>query len=189
MNSGINNLESNSFYNKNELDNLGLNCFGDNVLISKKVSIYNSNKITIGNNVRIDDFCILSGNIYIGNNIHIAAGCMLFAGDVGITIKDYSGLSSRCAVYAVSDDYSGNYMTNSTVNSEYRNVISKEVVIEKHVVVGTGSTILPGVTIGEGCAIGAMSLVNKSLSPWNIYAGVPCRKIKERSKKLLDFIK
>ena len=50
----------NSFYSKEELKEIGFKKYGENVLISRKTSIYNPEKIIIGNNVRIDDFCILS---------------------------------------------------------------------------------------------------------------------------------
>lgn len=178
----------NSFLSKEELKTLGLKSYGTNVLISKKASLYNVGQISIGNDVRIDDFCILSGKITLGNYIHISAGTYLYGADVGIEMKDYSGISSRSAVYAISDDFSGNYMTNSMVNTEYRNVLEKCVTIEKYAIVGTNVTILPGANIAEGCAIGAMSLVNKETEPWGIYVGIPCIRIKERSKELLKYI-
>jgi acetyltransferase-like isoleucine patch superfamily enzyme len=49
--------------------------------------------------------------------------------------------------------------------------------------------VLPGVTLGEGCAIGAMSLVMKDVEPWSIYAGIPAKKIKERKNNLLKLEK
>ncbi len=49
-----------SFYSRDELKKIGLKKYGENVFLSKKASIYNPEKIEIGNNVRIDDFCILS---------------------------------------------------------------------------------------------------------------------------------
>ena len=176
----------NSFYTQKELIEIGLKSFGENCLISRKLSIYSPHQIEIGDNVRIDDFCILSGKINIGCNVHISAGCYLFAGNEGIDIKDNSSISSRCSIYAITDDYSGNYYTNPTVHNSLRNVIEKKVIINKHVVIGTGSTVLPGVQIGEGCSFGAMSLIRESTKPWGIYVGIPCKRIKERSKKLLD---
>ena len=53
-------------------------------------------------------------------------------------------------------------------------------------IIGTGSTLLPGVTLGEGCSVGAMSLINKSLPAWGIYAGIPARLLRPRSRKLLE---
>ena len=171
-----------SFYDEQELQQIGFKSIGKNVLISRKTSIYGAQNITIGNNVRIDDFCVLSGNIKIGNNVHIAVAALLFAGDAGIEMRDFSGLSSRSAIYAVSDDYSGAYMTNPTVPDETRNIISGKVVIGKHVVIGTGTTILPGVIVADGCSVGAMSLINKSTEPYKIYVGIPAKAICERKR-------
>lgn len=175
----------NSFYSNEELAQLGLKTFGKNVLISRKASIYGAQHISIGDNVRIDDFCILSGKITLGNYIHISAYTALYGGDAGIVMKDFSGVSSRCAVYALTDDYSGNAMVNPMVPEECRNVIGGPVVLEAYTIVGSGSTVMPNLTIGEGAAVGSMSFVNKSLEPWGIYVGIPCKRIKDRSKELL----
>lgn len=180
---------ANSFYSDAELEKIGFASCGRNVLISKKTSIYGADKISIGSNVRIDDFCILSGKIKLGNYIHIAAYSALFGGDSGIEMDDFSGLSSRCVIYAESDDYSGLHMTNPTVPEQYLGIVKGKVILSKHVIVGTASVLLPGVTIGEGSAVGSMSLVNKSLECWGIYAGVPCEYKKHRSQKLLELEK
>ena len=174
-----------SFYTEDELKAIGFASVGRNVLISRKASIYYPQKINIGNNVRIDDFCILSGKITIGNYIHIAAQTLMFAGKAGIEMHDFSGTSSKVAIYAESDDYSGSYMSNPTVPDKFRSIISKKVTLERHVLVGVACVILPGVTLGEGSSFGAMSLINKSSESWSIYVGTPAKKIKERSKELL----
>lgn len=175
-----------SFYSDQELKEIGFKSIGENVLISKKTSFYGVNNMSIGNNVRIDDFSILSGKITIGNNVHIAAYVSLFAGDAGIEIGNYAGISSRSVVYATTDDYSGEYLTNPTVPDKYKNIINHNVTLEDHSLIGTGCTILPGVTVGEGVSVGAMSLINKDLEEWSIYVGTPCKKIKDRSKRLLE---
>lgn len=179
----------NSFYTTIELESLGLKQHGTNVLISKKASIYGASNISIGDNVRIDDFCVLSGNINLGNYIHIAASSLLYGGESGIEMKDFSTISSRSAVYAISDDYSGKSMTNPTVKDEYKNVIDKHVSIGRHVVIGTNCTILPGVTIDDGTSIGACSLVTKNCNEWGIYVGIPVKRIKERSRNILELEK
>lgn len=178
-----------SFYTNEELIELGLKSFGDNVLISKKCSIYGAKNIEIGNNVRIDDFCILSGRIIIKNNVHIAAGVYIFAGSDGVFFNDFSGISSRSVIYAASDDYSGEYMTNPTVPDEFRNVKSEPVYIGRHTLIGTGCTVLPGVKVGDGASVGAMSLINKDVEEYTMNVGIPCKKIRERSKKMLDYEK
>ena len=174
-----------SFYNTHELVKMGFMSIGENVLISRKCSIYFPEKIIIGNNVRIDDFALLSGKVTMDDYIHIAAFTSMYGGNEGIDIHSYSTLSSRCAVYAVSDDYSGEAMTNPMIPDEYRNIVEKKVTIGRHVIVGTGTTVLPGTIISEGVAFGCMSMAKGIYDEWNIYAGVPARKIKERSRRAL----
>ncbi|MGM0838324.1 MAG: acyltransferase [Bacillota bacterium] len=174
-----------SFYSSDELKEIGFRQCGENVLISRKASIYGAQNISIGDNVRIDDFCILSGNITIGSYIHIAAFTALYGGNKGIEIQDFANLSSKIAIYALSDDYSGETMTNPMIPDKYKNVLSEKVIIGRHVIIGSGCVILPGVVLNEGSAFGAMSLINKTSEPWSINAGIPYKRIKERSKELL----
>ena len=109
----------NSFYRSDEIAQLGLCIYGKNVSISSKACIYGEKHIKIGNNVRIDDFCIISGNVTIGDNVHIAAYSALYGGDAGITIENFANISSRVCIYAVSDDYGGITMTNPTIPEKY----------------------------------------------------------------------
>lgn len=177
----------NSFYSHQELENIGFKKFGTNVLISRKVSLYAPENITIGNHVRIDDFCILSGHITLGSHIHISAYCGLY-GSYGIEMEDYTGLSPRCTVFSASDDFSGNYLISPMVDVQFTNVTGGKVLIKRYSQVGAGCVILPNLIIEEGVAVGAMSLVNKTLLEWSIYAGVPSRKIKDRERGLLKFV-
>ena len=176
-----------SFYSEKELKEIGFKSFGKEVLISRKISIYGAENISIGNNVRIDDFCILSGKIDISHNVHISAGVYLYAGDAGIEIGEFSGISSKTVIYAVSDDFSGSFLIGPMVDKKYRSVISKKVSIGRHVQIGASCVILPGVTLNEGISVGAMSLVNCDLEDWSIYLGIPAKKIKERKKELLEY--
>jgi len=175
-----------SFYKPHELISLGFAEVGSNVLISRKASLYGTANIRIGDNVRIDDFCVLSagpGGIAIGSHIHIAVFCILI-GQERIECQDFSNLSSRVAIYSSSDDFSGKSLTNPTVGPHFTNVKSKPVVLEKHVIVGTGSVILPGVTLGEGAAVGALSVIRKDCEPFGIYAGNPASRIASRSQQM-----
>lgn len=176
----------NSFYTKEELNDLGFKCVGDHVLISRKTSIYGADQIEIGSHVRIDDFCILSGKIKLADYIHISAFGVIHGDTVGVEINDFCNVSGKVSFYAASDDYSGEYLTSPVVPEKYKNTHREKIVLNSHVIVGSGCTILPGVMMGEGCAVGAMSLVNKSLNPWTIYAGIPCRERKPRSRRILE---
>lgn len=168
---------------------LGFRHIGNGVCISRKASIYGAQNISLGDHVRIDDFCILSGRIEIGSYVHVAAYTALYGGSDGIFIEDFANLSSRICVYSVSDDYSGQTMTNPMVPDEYKAVESAPVHIRRHVIVGSTSVILPGVDLKEGSAFGSFSFINHDPEPWSMNAGIPARKIKERSRNLLELEK
>lgn len=175
-----------SYYSQSELKKLGLKKIGKNVKISSKSSIYGADRIEIGDNVRIDDFSILSageGGIKIGRNVHIACLSTII-GKGKVTISDFANISSRVAIYSSSDDFSGETLTNPTIPDKYKNVRSEPVYIGKHVVIGTGSVILPGVKLNDGVAVGALSLVDKSFEKDIIIAGIPAKKIKKRKKNI-----
>ncbi len=181
----------NSFYTKEELNKLGLKSYGQNVKISRKASIYIPENISVGNNVQIDDFCMLIGGekgIFIGNNVHIAFACLIL-GTAGVVFEDFSSLSSRSAIYSATDDYSGRVLINPTIPMEYKNIIKGRVIVGKHAVIGTNCTVLPDVKIGTGCAIGANSLIIKDLEDWGIYVGSPVKKIKNRKRDLIELEK
>ena len=174
-----------SFYDERELAALGLKSFGKDVKLSRKASVYSPATISIGDHVRIDDFCILSGRISLGSYIHIGAYSGLF-GTEEIIMEDFSGLSSRVSIYTVSEDYLGLGLTNPTVPDEYRHPKKGAVRLCKHVIVGAGSVLLPGVTIGEGTAVGALALVMASLRPWKVATGAPARPRAERRRDLIE---
>lgn len=177
-----------SFYTEEELKKIGFKSVGHEVYISKKASIYSPEKISIGNHVRIDDFCILSGNIEIGNYVHIAAYVALY-GKEGIKISDFCGCSARCTIYSATDDFSGEYMVSPMVPEELTNVTGGKVTLEKFVQLGVNTVVMPNLTIEEGTSVGAMSFINKNLEKWGIYVGIPCRRIKDRKKNIEDLSK
>lgn len=172
-----------SFYSVDELNTLGLKSFGTDVLISRKCSIYSPENITIGNNVRIDDFCILSGNITLGSNIHISAYSALY-GAMGIVMEDYTGVSPRSTIFSAMDDFSGEFLIGPVHPIEFTNVQGGEVILRKFSQLGANTIVFPSIEIGEGAVTGSMTLVNKTLDPWTVNVGIPVKKIKERKENL-----
>ena len=154
--------------------------------ISRKASIYGARNISIGNHVRIDDFCILSGCITIGSYVHVAAYTALYGGKKGIYISDFANLSSRISVYSISDDYTGESMTGPMVPETYKNLVDAPVHIGKHVIIGSAGVVLPGVTLAEGSAFGSFSFMDHDSEPWSINVGIPFKKIRERKKDVMD---
>ena len=92
-------------------------------------------------------------------------------GSHGFEIKNFSSISSGCRIFTSSDDYSGNFLFSPTVPKKYTKPKNKKVLIEKFV------------------NIGALSLINKNLNKWEIYLGVPVKKVGDRSKKIIDLSK
>ena len=193
-----------SYLTREELLSMNFASLGKDVKVSRNAVIYSPDKIILGDKkmirtfnkmdkplliLSIDDFCFISGGVgvCIGNFVHIAAYSAIY-GKFGIEIGDYVNVSSRVSIYSTSDDYSGEYLTGPLVNSNYIHDIGKKVVIEKLSIIGTGSTLLPGAILREGVAIGAMSLVKTEIPAYTMYAGVPARFIKDRSKKMLDYL-
>lgn len=176
-----------SFLTEQQLSSMGFAELGSNVLISDKASIYGASRIKIGSNVRIDDFCVLSageGGIDIGNYVHIAVFALLI-GAGKITISDFSGVSSRVSIYSSNDDYTGKFLTNPMVPAQYTNVTHADVTLAKHVIIGSGSVVLPGVTLQEGAAVGSLSMITKDCEAFGVYIGAPAKKIKNRKRDLL----
>lgn len=179
------------YLTEDDLYDFGFKSIGENVRISSDARIYGQENISIGSDVRIDDFCILSavnGFIDIGNYVFIARSSHL-SGFYGITLNDFSSMAANTVIYSASDDYSGEYLTAQAIPQEYTSHIGGPVEVGKHVIIGSSSTIIGPCNIGEGCSIGAMALVHKDLQSWGVYVGVPCVRLKERKKGLLELEK
>lgn len=174
------------YYDHEELTTFGFNYLGENVKVSRQANIYDAEKISLGSNSRIDDFCIISGRVTVGRFCHITPMCLVAGGIPGVVMGDFVTLAYGTKVFAQSDDYSGRSMVNSLIPKKFKNEYLARVEIEKHSIVGANSTIMPGVTLAEGTAVGSTSLVLASTSPWGIYAGCPALRIKERRKDLLE---
>lgn len=178
----------NSFYTEEELKELGLKHFGENVLISRFARFYGIQNIEIGNNVRIDDFCILSGKIKIGDYVHISAYTALY-GSQGIVINDYCGCSAHSIIYSAMDDFSGDYMIGPMVPEDLTNVTGGPVILEKYVQLGANTTVMPNLTIGEGAVTGSCTLVRHDVDPWTVNIGIPSKVLKKRNNNLKELSK
>jgi acetyltransferase-like isoleucine patch superfamily enzyme len=174
-----------AYLNRQQLAALGFMHIGRN---SDSAKFYGSELMSIGDNSRIDDFVILSGSVRIGRNVHVAVHSSLNASTNKIVLEDFSGVSFGCHLFAASEDYTGIALTNPTVPAEFRrNVPAADIRLGRHVVIGAGSVVFPGVDLGDGCSVGANSTVTKSSLPLGVYVGSPARRIRERYKDLLEF--
>jgi len=176
------------YLEREDLLEFGIKRVGENVRIHPTAILVDLEHIELGSHVRVDAYTIISasgGSFVTGDYVHISNHCTIMAGH-GVKLSDFSGLSAGVKMFSTSDDYSGESLTNPTIPKHLLKVRSGKVVLGRHAIVGAGSIVLPGCDIGEGCAVGALSIAARSLSPWGIYAGIPARRIRDRSRRLLN---
>jgi galactoside O-acetyltransferase len=157
------------------------------ILKNGKVIIFDTAKIIGEENIEFGDYIIIDEFVFIyakkkiklGNYIHIAVGSSI-SGSEMFVMEDFSTLSGGVRVYTSTDDFKFFGFGNSTISDKFRNVKHAPVIIKRFAIIGANSVILPGVTIGEGAAVGAGSVVTKDLEPWGIYVGN--RKVGERDR-------
>ncbi|MBN1879737.1 acyltransferase [bacterium] len=163
------------------MDQLRFRKIGNDVIIWPMAKIVSPEVITIGDSVIIDDFVFIMGGAgtWIGSFVHIGSHTSICGGGE-FFIDDFAGLSGGVRVYTGNEDYGGGSLTNPTVPLTYRRPERSFVRIGRHAIVGANTVILPGVTIGEGVAVGANSLVTRDCEPWTTYFGSPAKPLKNR---------
>ncbi len=156
---------------------------GKNVIIGKTVRIRYPELVEIGDNVIIDDFTYISTALKLHSNVHISAGCKIIGGQKSfVEMKEFSTLAPNVVLSAGSDDYIGGIATPMVQMKFKGNAVIGKIILNKHCIIGAGSVVLPDVEFEEGACIGALSLANKSLKEYILYAGIPAKKIKLRDK-------
>jgi galactoside O-acetyltransferase len=169
---------------ENQATRLPFRACGADVQIYPRAHIVSPEAVSIGDSVIIDDFVFLVGGVEtrIGSFVHLASFSSYLGGGT-LLIEDYAGVSSGCRIYTGTDDFLGDSMTGPTIPEEFRHPVRSSVRIGKYAVVGANCVVLPGVTVGEGVTVGALSLVNRDCEPWTVYAGVPAKPIKSRRRE------
>jgi galactoside O-acetyltransferase len=187
----VNDALSGGYYSREELLELGFKSVGTNTRVSKIIAIQDTAAVELGANVRIDAYTTITtgdtGFLKVGDNTHIADGVRILAG-AGVEIGRYVGLAPRVTILSSSDDYSGEFMVGPMVPQELTGVHRKRVNLGSFSVVGTNSVVMPGCSLAEGVAVGALSLVNRPLAPWGVYFGSPVKYFKPRSKNILTLV-
>lgn len=155
-----------------------------NLRIFEFTKIINPEHVYIGDNVVIDDFCLLyakpDAQIKIGSWVHIASFSSLTGGF--IIIGDFVGISGGCRIYGGSENYKNGALMNPPIPEEFRNVIRDGCIFEDFCFIGTNSCVLPGVKIGEGVVVGAGSIVRTDLEPWGVYIMKDGKMVKIKSR-------
>lgn len=141
--------------------------------VDDTIKVFGNGPVVIGDRSRIDAgviICAGEKGVYIGDNVHIAHNVILAGTSGKIEFSDFSAIGADGKVYTASEDpFYG--LTNPTVPTPYRRPKVGDVFIGKHVLVYTNVVICPGVTLGEGCAVGAFTVVKDSLPEGVLFAG------------------
>ena len=158
-------------------------------MIHSSVIFFGKDRIKIGKNVRIDCYSVLSAGpagIEIGDNVHISSAVQIFGFSGKVIIESFAGISPRATLLTATDDFVEGHMIGPCVPEEYRKVQKGNIIVCRHAVIGCGSVVLPGVTIGQGASVGALSLIKFDVPEYAVVVGIPQRQIGTRNRQLLE---
>jgi acetyltransferase-like isoleucine patch superfamily enzyme len=162
-------------FEPSQFKQLGANC-----VFETGVLVFHPETISLGENVYVGHYAILKGYfrnaMQIGDETWIGQQCFLHSAG-GITIGARVGVGPGVRVITSTHAEEGR-----SVPVLFSRVETAPVIIEDDSDIGVGTVILPGVTIGRGAIVGAGAVVNRSIPPYAIAAGVPARVLRERPK-------
>ena len=151
---------------------------GKNVIFEKGVLIFHPENIEIGNNVYVGHNTVLKGyhknKMKIGENTWIGQGCFFHSAG-NIIIGNAVGIGPKVCI--ITSQHRPKQKEEPVLFSELE---FKNVIIEDGCDIGVNATILPGVVIGKGAIIAAGAVVVNDIPPFEIWGGVPAKKIKDR---------
>lgn len=119
----------------------------------------------IGENVNVCSHCFIENDVKIGNNVTIKCGVQIWD---GITIEDDVFIGAN--VTFTNDKYP------KSKNSDWQLLTT---VVKRGASIGAGSTILPGLTIGENAVVGAGSVVTKDVPANELWVGNPAHFVRK----------
>ncbi len=178
-----------------------LGSVGKGVVFGSNVVLRHPHKIHIGDNVVIDDNCVLDAKgtdnqgIRIGNGVFVGRNTILYCKDGDISIGDNTTISFNCDVFSANKVSIGQNVQiaaytflNGGSHSFDRTdipVIQQErsgtgITVEDNVWLGADVKVLDGVTVGRDSIVGAGAVVTDSVEPFSIVAGIPAKLIRKR---------
>lgn len=171
-------------FTRDELLAMGFASVGADVRVTRHALFFNPGNISLGDRSRIDAFAIVAAGplgVAIGSNVHIAAHTLVNGSGGRVVLEDFSNIAPNVCIWTTSDDYIGGSLTNGTIPSQFKRNTTGSVTIGRHVIIGTGSVVLPGVQLHEGASVGALSMVTRDVPAGHVVCGCPAKMIKLRS--------
>lgn len=151
-------------------------------VVAKNIRVFFARRILkkTGKQINIEKGAFFTPGVSVGDYSGIGVDCEVIAkgknADGEIIIGNYVMMGPECVIYTSGHKFD---RTDITI-MEQGSTPPKSVVIGDDVWIGRRVIIMPGVTIGNGCVIGAGAVVTKSIPDYSVAAGVPAKIIKKR---------
>jgi acetyltransferase-like isoleucine patch superfamily enzyme len=174
---------------------------GKNVAFGTNVTLRHPNKIRIGNNVVIDDNCVLdakgtdNSGISIHDNVFIGRNTIIYCQNGDISIGENANIGSNCQIFSAKSVTIGkdllmgaySYLVGGGHDFDELDVPIIEqgrtahgIRLGQNIWVGAGVNILDGTSIGEGVIIAAGAVVKDDVPDFAVVGGIPAKLIKDR---------
>lgn len=146
--------------------------------LARKLRVFFARRIaiSIGDHANIEKGAQFNANVSIGKYSDLGVRCQI---NGPLTMGDYVMMGPDCIVYT--QNHKIDDLSLPMQQAGFGDV--KPVTIGNDVWIGGRVIILPGVTIGDGCVIGAGAVVAKDIPPYSVAVGVPAKVVKSRLKK------
>lgn len=139
--------------------------------------------IEMGEGCRLDGMTKVEGGqgVTIGRWVHIASFAHVNIGGGRVIIGEGVAIASGARILAGSNMKQGHFMS-CAAPKEQQVIVRSYVEIEAQAFIGAGATVMMGVHVGQGAIVGAGAVVTHDVPAWEIWAGVPARKIGDRAR-------
>ncbi len=152
---------------------------GNGSFIRNSVQIVgNPKRVMVGDRFQIWHRCFInvgSGSVSFGNDGHLGVDVYINASKGNVTIGDHVAIAPKTQIYSYSDTYRPNKLIGDVHEVG-------DVRIGNNILIGSGAILLPGVCIGDGAVVAAGAVVTKDVGEFEIVAGIPAKKIKDRPR-------
>lgn len=170
-------LKSAQFMDRLESVGAGVEVYAEALLLKPEAMV-------LGDGVRVDDFCRLEGGagLVVGAHVHISSFSSVFGGGRCL-IGDGVGIAQGARVVTGSDQ--ADAVMSAVAPPEWRHVESSTCVLDHLSFLAVNAVVLPGCTVGVGAIVAAGSVLRGSVPPWEVWAGVPARRVSVRDPEPL----
>jgi acetyltransferase-like isoleucine patch superfamily enzyme len=157
---------------------------GEGVEVYADALVLRPEAITLGDRVRIDDFCRLEGGqgIEVGRHVHVSSFSSIIGGGRCL-IGDMADVAHGARIITGSDQPDAAMSTTSP--REWRHVVTSTIVLDHLSFVATNAVMMPGTSLGIGAIAAAGAVVTMAVPPWEVWAGVPARPLRPRDRVAL----